>query len=215
MADSTATARYAVTTPGADVDAIATAIEGEAGVDTVEVIGHHAEDELTNKPAAATANRNLVELEIVASDANSAQAAETAITDAVTAEGSALTLVTNAVGQTGATSGFTLTADAPTLTADDDTPSQQEGAATVTVVVTLVQKAAAAGEATFTTDIDTVYAEGSGTIVGTDQGDDTFDIVIDTEAGDAALSPLVFAVTATDAIGQTITEVVTLTVTAA
>lgn len=214
MADSTAVARYRVITNGVDIDQVATDFEAEAGITKAEVVGHVNEDELTNDPATAIASRNEVQVEVTGSNANSAAAAETAVTDAATAVGD-VELIESAATQVGAANaGFTLTADAPTLVADDDTPNQEEGATTVTVTLTLTQKAAAAGEATFTSDIDTVYADGNGTVVGTDQGDDTFDIVIDAETGDAALSPFVFTVTAVDALGQEVSEVVTLTVTA-
>ena len=212
MANSTAVARYRVSTPGTDVDALATTLEGEASISKVEVIGHQAESALTNKPAAATASRNVVELEITASLDGTAAAAEDAIEAAIAAEGSALTLVSTASTQTGAGNGFTLTADAPLLVADNDTPTQQEGAATVVVTLTCTNRAG--GFATITSDVDTVYADGNGTVVFADGGDNTATITIDSATGDAAIDPFVFTVTAVDALGQSVDEVVTLTVTA-
>lgn len=213
MADSTAVARYRVITNGVDIDQVATDFEAEAGITKAEVVGHVNEDELTNDPATAIASRNEVQVEVTGSDSDSAADAEDAVIAAATAVGD-VELIETAAAPTGGSAGFTLTADEPTLVADDDTPTQEEGATQVVVTLTLTQKAGDAGTATYVTDIDDVYADGNGTVVGSDEGDDTFEIAIDTETGDAALSPFVFTVTATDALGQSVSEVVTLTVTA-
>lgn len=71
---------YVVTTPGVDIDAKATAFEGEINITKAEVIGHVAESALTNKPAAATGSDNTVLIEVTG-------AAGVDITNAATAVG--------------------------------------------------------------------------------------------------------------------------------
>lgn len=71
---------YVVTTPGVDIDAKATAFEGELNITKAEVVGHVSEDSLTNVPASATASDNTVLIEVTGTTG-------TAITDAATAVG--------------------------------------------------------------------------------------------------------------------------------
>ena len=82
-----ATALVEVTTPGTSIDAAATALEGETNISLAEVIGHQAEDGLTNAPASATASRNTVCIEVTGTTT-------TDITNAITAVGT-VTLVPN------------------------------------------------------------------------------------------------------------------------
>ena len=210
MADSTAKARYRLTTNVGDVDGVADDFELEAGIAKAEVVGHATG--LVNDPNPAIGSFNVVELEVSAASATDAETAVEAIIAAATAVGG-VELVTDAA-VSALDDGFTVTADATTLVASNDAPTQQEGGAEVVVTVTLTQKFTTA-EPAITSDVATVYANGNGTVVFADVLNGTATITINTEAGDAAIDPFVFTVSATDASGVTVTEVVTLTVTAA
>lgn len=74
-----ATARYEITTPGVDIDAKATAFEGELNITKAEVIGHQAESALTNKPATAIASRNSVQIEVTGTTTTDITNAATAV----------------------------------------------------------------------------------------------------------------------------------------
>lgn len=70
---------YVVTTPGVDIDAKATAFEGQAFITKAEVIGHVAESALTNKPATATGSDNTVLIEVTGTTGGDITAAATAV----------------------------------------------------------------------------------------------------------------------------------------
>lgn len=208
MADSTAKARYRLTTNVGDIDGVADDFELEAGIEKAEVIGHVNSAGLTNKPNPDQASTNVVELEVSAEDA-SVEDAVAAIVAAATSVGG-VAIVTTA-GSSAGPDGFIVTADAPTIVADDDTPAQVEDAATETVVLTTVEFVSTAGEDGVLSVVSYGGAEGFTTI--TDNTDGTFDVDFDASDGDVGVYVLTFRVT--DALGQTADEVVTLTVTAA
>lgn len=74
-----AVGRYMLTAL-ADIDAVATLFEAELNISLAEVIGHQAEDGLTNAPATEIASVNEVLIEVTGT-------AEVDITNAATAVG--------------------------------------------------------------------------------------------------------------------------------
>lgn len=197
MADATASAVIELTTTG-DIDAVAALYDAETGIATPVV-----------DPGADL----LVDIPIAATSVTSALAAQTLLTNAVTAVGNGQIKPKAAdYPGAGAVSGVTMTCDAPTLTAADIAPTQAAAAVEVTDVITAVQKFGAV--VTFSSDIDiSAIAAGLnvGTITLTDNGNDTATLAVNAEVGDEGV--YVITITATDGLGQTVDEVVTLTIT--
>lgn len=74
-----ATGRYVVTTPGTSIDTAAGLLDAELNISDAEVIGHVAEDGLTNGPAAATASVNTVHILVTGTTTTDITNAATAV----------------------------------------------------------------------------------------------------------------------------------------
>ena len=76
-----ATARYQITTNGVDIDAKATAFEGEVNITKAEVIGHVNSTSLTNFPSPDQGSRNTVQIEVTGTTTTDITNAATAVGD--------------------------------------------------------------------------------------------------------------------------------------